>query len=294
MVDEVCQVPRVPRPGEGVVALSRERRLGGCAFNSANAIRQLGGAYALFAPVGTGSAAAFVRAELSARGMAGVEVGGARDNGSCLCMIEPDGERTMLTFQGIDRFFEPAWFEGLDTRPFGIALASGYEIEGAGGAAIVSFLEAHPEIAYFHAPGPCITRIDSALTARINALHPVWHVNDAEARAYAGCERLEDAGRAIAAQTGGVVVVTAGAAGAYAFGAEGADAIGMLHVPTAPTDPLDTTGAGDAHLGALAFARARGMGWKDALALANRVAGAVCRVQGATLSDEEFSALVRL
>ena len=52
----------------------------------------------------------------------------------------------------------------------------------------------------------------------------------------------------------------------------------------------DTIGAGDSHLGTLMVCRASGHSWEDACALANRVSGTVCGVEGSTLSEEAFAA----
>lgn len=286
MVDIVCHVPRLPERGEGVVVSRRETMLGGCAFNSANVIRQLGQPGFLFAPIGSGIFADFARRELAARGLRAFEIETELDCGSCTCLVEPDGERTMVTSPGIERCFESSWFEGIDAAGFGKALASGYEIEGAGGEAIISFLEAHPEIEFYYAPGPRIEGVGPEKTGRINALRPVWHLNDLEARAYTGCATIDGAARAIEAQSGNAVVITEGSRGAHLYaGGE------HLFVSTEPVDPIDTVGAGDAHLGALVAARNAGRGWGDSLGLANRVAGAVCRVPGATLGDEAFARL---
>ena len=43
--------------------------VGGCAFNAANVLRQLGAPYELFAPVGCGIFAGFVERELRERGL---------------------------------------------------------------------------------------------------------------------------------------------------------------------------------------------------------------------------------
>ena len=80
------------------------------------------------------------------------------------------------------------------------------------------------------------------------------------------------------------MVVTAGAEGSHLFEGER-----HVAVPADPMRVTDTVGAGDAHLGALTAARAAGRSWEDALALANRVAGIVCGVAGATMSDDEFA-----
>lgn len=286
MVDIVCHIPRLPERGEGVVVERRDTMIGGCAFNSANIIRQLGGPVFLFAPMGEGIFADFAKKELSARGLSVLPVDTDLDCGSCTCLVEPDGERTMITSPGIERRFEASWFEAVDASSFGMALASGYEIEGAGGDAIIAFLEAHPEIEFYYAPGPRIEGVGEGKTARINALRPIWHLNDLEAKAYTGCSTIEEAARAIEERSGNAVIITEGARGAHLFcGSE------HLVVPTDPVEPIDTVGAGDAHLGAIVAARNAGRSWGDALALANKVAGAVCMVPGASLADEEFARL---
>ena len=61
MVDMLCQVPRLPRSGEGIVVEESRAVVGGCAFNAANVLRQLGAPYELFAPVGCGIFAGFGR-----------------------------------------------------------------------------------------------------------------------------------------------------------------------------------------------------------------------------------------
>lgn len=286
IVDMVCRVPRLPTSGEGIVADEVRAAVGGCAFNSAAVMRQLGAPHTLLAPVGEGVFAGFAERELAARGLEALRVPGGRDNGGCVCFVEPGGERTMLTMPGIDRHFEAAWFDGLDAARYGCGLASGYEVEGAGGDAIVGFFEAHPQVQLYYAPGPRIMGVGSEKTARINALHPVWHLNDLEARTCTGLEALEKAGFALAEECGGVVVVTEGSRGAHLF-----ESGRHVLVPTEPVQVVDTIGAGDAHLGALVAARAAGLSWEDALALANRVAGAVCQVAGGTLDDEAFARL---
>lgn len=194
MVDAICRIPRLPERGEGVVCSERVMRLGGCAFNSGNVVRQLGAPCFLLAPVGRGVHADFVRSELAALGLAALEVETQLDCGVCTCLVEPDGERTMITAPGIERKFSPAWFEDVDTEGFGALLASGYEIEGAGGDAIIGFAESHPELEFYYAPGPRIMGVDAGKHERINALRPVWHLNDLEALQYTGAESVDAAG----------------------------------------------------------------------------------------------------
>lgn len=286
MVDAICRIPRLPERGEGVVCSERVMRLGGCAFNSGNVVRQLGVPCFLLAPVGCGVHADFVRSELAALGLAALEVETQLDCGVCTCLVEPDGERTMITAPGIEREFSPAWFEDVDTEGFGALLASGYEIEGAGGDAIIGFAESRPELEFYYAPGPRIMGVDAGKHERINALRPVWHLNDLEALQYTGAESIDAAGEAIARACGNACVITCGDAGARAYLVDGSRAF----APSVPVEVGDTVGAGDAHLGALAAARAAGRPWEESLAIANAAAAVVCSVVGGTASDEAFVA----
>lgn len=286
MVDVVCRIPNLPARGEGVVVDQRDTVIGGCAFNAGNVIRQLGAPVYLFAPVGRGIFADFVRKTLAERSLEALAVETDLDNGSCTCLVEPDGERTMVTSPGIERCFEPSWFDAIDPTRFCSALASGYEIEGAGGDVIISFLEEHPDIQFFYGPGPRIEGVGCRKTARINALKPVWHLNDLEARLYTGCSTVEEAGAVIREQCCNTVIITAGAAGAHCFTEDG-----RLFVPSSEVEPVDTVGAGDAHLGALVAARSMGHSWEEALSIANSIGRAVCLVSGGSLTDEEFARL---
>lgn len=301
MADVTSHVPTLPQRGEGVVVARSEAHLGGCAFNSGNVIRQLDEPCYLFAPIGQGIYASFVRSELGKRGLQGLEVEAHLDCGSCLCLIEADGERTMVTTPGIERSFEDSWFELIDPSEYDVAFASGYEIEGSGGDAIINFVEANPHISFWYAPGPRVVGVSDEKTQRIMALRPFWHLNDleilqyAEKTALAGApenaatifDRIRPAGEALAAACQNAVVVTLGAEGAAAFFPNGEH----LLVPTEAVTPVDTVGAGDTHLGALVAALHAGRSWAEALALANRMAAAVCQHPGGTIPDEAFAQL---
>lgn len=354
MVDAVCQVPRLPVSGEGVVVEQVSATLGGCALNAAAAVLDAGADCRLFAPLGRGMFAGFAESRLAELGISlfrpsGSESGLAYDSGACVCFVEPDGQRTMVTLPGIERHFRDEWFAELDVAldaeqgaepaaglndesinaapacGFSCALASGFEVGGPGGEAIVRFFERHPQLPLFFGPGPLLTEFPPALIGRLNALHPLWHLNDQEALAFTGCATVEEAGRRIAQEAGNVCIVTAGAQGSYAFvpaaeaatrasAMEAAEDFGLavssqnaacgaleaneiaaspatpaIRVVFAPSTPVpsdrvvDTIGAGDTHLGALAAAFAKHMSWEDALAAANEAAARVVQLKGGML-----------
>ena len=76
------------------------------------------------------------------------------------------------------------------------------------------------------------------------------------------------------------MVLTAGADGAYWAGRDGA----VIHAPAIPTEVVDSTGAGDAFIGAFAAALARGSTEAQALRLGVAAGALACRVAGAVPS----------
>jgi len=287
IVDLVCEVSQLPQSGRGEVVESYQMSLGGSEANAANMIRQLGGSCQLLAPVGQGMFADFAGDQLRQNGFEPFVVQTNMDNGACVILVEPNGERTMITLPGIERAFDPAWFSNLDPKQFSVALTSGYELDGPGGWPIIDFLKANPQILFYYAPGPCIMSVSPDKVARINELKPVWHLNSMEAQTFTGLEDIIKAGEKIMSQCNNAVVITAGAEGAHLFSKDE-----YLLVPSTPVKPVDTIGAGDAHLGALIAKRNQGASWQESLEQANRLAAAVCLQKGALLPDTTVQQLM--
>ena len=315
MVDLLCRVDNLPQAGEGVVVTSSHMTLGGCAFNSAEVLRQLGISCELLAPTGQGMFATMAQEQLTQRGIALWQPEGvASDNlfcepkdspndfstppydcGACICFVTPDGQRTMVTLPGVERHFQSAWFEQAPAKEVSLAFCSGYEIDGAGGHAILSYLSRirhdSPDATIIYAAGPRIAAVSREKTAQLLSLDAVWHINDQEALAYSGCETKASAGTTIAQATHNTDVVTAGSLGAYGFepvcGNESETT--HSHVSTTPVVVADTVGAGDAHLGAMIAAYMCGMNWVDAACFANKISAAVCQSIGATVTDEKLA-----
>ncbi|OKL47821.1 hypothetical protein BSR29_04810 [Boudabousia liubingyangii] len=104
-------------------------------------------------------------------------------------------------------------------------------------------------------------------------------------------ERFEAMARTLLAQGLESVVITLGKSGSLV--AQSDDQ--LTAIPTAAVKPVDTTGAGDAFVGALAAKLAEGAGLVDAARFASRVASFACQGYGAQASyptlDDELPAL---
>lgn len=281
MLDIVVKMERLPRSGEDMYMDSQEMTVGGCAYNVADILKHFEVPYTLFAPIGTGVYADIIEKELAKNGHESL-IRAAQDNGYCMCIVEADGERTFLTLPGVECRFEKHWFELLNPDEYDSVYVCGYEIEGEGGENIIEFLEQHPELTVYYAPGPRITYISQEKHDRIMSLHPVLHLNDKEALDFTRKDTIEDAAKELYEKNQNKVIVTLGSKGVYLQGKEG------TLIPTQKVNAIDTIGAGDSHIGAIIAMRQKGAGFEEAIATANKVSGLVVGVQGPTLTTEEF------
>lgn len=282
VVDVIIDVDHLPKTQEDVHVIRQTMSLGGCAYNTSDMVRHFGVPYILFSPVGTGAYGDFVRTQLAARGIQSPIPTPKRDNGCCYCFVERTGERTFISYHGAEYLFEKEWFDLIDDTEIDSVYICGLEIEESTGVHIVEWLEAHPQLTIYFAPGPRISRIDPQLLERIFALHPVLHLNEDEACTYAAAPlSLEAAAALLFTLTQNTVIVTLGERGAYCHTAGG-----TIRVPGFPAHQIDTIGAGDSHIGAVMACRQLGMSLSDAVRTANRVAAKVVETKGALLPPD--------
>ena len=291
VVDVILRLPRLPRSQESCNIYHQELRLGGCAFNASEALRRFGADYTLFSPVGGGVYGDYVRRELGKLGVASPIPAPESENGCCYCFVEEGGERTFISYHGAEYRFEKPWFDALNAADYGAAYLCALEVEEEGGENLLAFLEAHPDLPVWFAPGPRLSALREERFRRCLALHPALHRNAGESletarRCGQAAETPEEAAAALHAVTGAPVIVTLGGDGClYETGTE------RGHLPPVKTEVADTIGAGDAHVGALMARRALGDDWRTALIVANHYAAAVTAVTGAQLGDGDFAAL---
>lgn len=296
-VDVVINVDKLPCTAEDVVVYGQKMALGGCAFNAFSIAHALGEPSVLFSPVGTGAFGDFVRKGLASEGVEVLVENDVMENGCCYCYVEPDGERTFVSYHGADYHYEPEWFDALDMDAIDAVYVCGLEIEDPTGPVIVEFLEracAGKEI--FFTPGPRPDAIPRDLLERVCALGPMLHMNGDEAMALAArlcdgeeaCADVPSAVRALARRVGNTVFATLGADGCrYDDGCR----CGM--VPGVAALVVDTIGAGDSHIGALMVGLHRGEAPEGAIARANRVAAAIVGISGAHADPKVIRAAAR-
>ena len=286
-VDIIINVDHLPKTEEDIHPFSQSMALGGCAYNAANIIRQFGAPHTFISPVGTGVYGDYVRKELKKKGFPVLADVPDQANGCCYCLVERGGERTFMSLHGAEYTFSRAWMEPFEKETFDMTYVCGLEVEEPTGNELLGYLGDHREQQIFYAPGPRGILIEKEKTERMFALHPVLHINEAEACALSGGSQVRKAAEALSQRTENTVIVTLGKDGACCLEKDGS----FYQVPAFPAQVADTVGAGDSHIGTVMACLSLGYDMREALHTAGRVSAAVVGVKGASLSEEEFSKL---
>lgn len=234
-------------------------RGGGAGANVAAWLGRAGAAPTLIGCVGADAAGRAAADELRAEGVdVQLSVDAQRPTGTCVVLVEPGGERTMLPDPGANVALAAAPLPPGATHLH----VAGYALLRAGSRAAARAL-----IAAARGAGATVS-VDPSSAAPLAAAPGFlgWVAgadlllpNRDEAAVLTGIADPAGAARALSARAR-EVVVTLGAEGAlWCDGAE------VVHVPAFPVVHADSTGAGDAFAAGLLAARAAGAGPADAL-----------------------------
>ena len=253
------------------------RRGGGAGANLAAWLARTDTPVTLIARVGDDPPGRSAAAELQAEGVdARLQVDATRPTGTCVVLVEPGGERTMLPDAGANA--------GLRIAPLP-AGASHLHVAGYALLQPGSRPAARALMASALAAGLPVS-VDPSSAAPLARAGPATFLdwiqgagllipNRDEAAVLAGVAQPEPAARALCARAG-EVVVKLGAGGAL-----WTDGSRVVHCSAAAVEPVDTTGAGDAFAAGLLAARLAGAAPAEALAAACALAArAVVRPGG--------------
>ncbi|MDR2552710.1 MAG: PfkB family carbohydrate kinase [Treponema sp.] len=291
VMDVILNISHLPRRGEDINLVSSAYRLGGCAYNVYKTLGRFESSARLCSPVGSGVYGRMVRECFAQEGIVPlVELD--EENGCCYCLVELDGERTFLSHHGAEYRFSRSWMNGVDHAGVDSIFICGIDVEDPTGNEIVSYVCEHPELELYFAPGPRIMYIAPDRMEAILDRRPVLHLNEAEARSYAGyitaiagkagappaagpVPDVEEAAAILSEQTGNTVVITLGKQGCYYHGGPHNPGPDRGLVPGFPATVINTIGAGDAHCGALMASLKEGKDLRKACETANRTGAAV-------------------
>lgn len=283
-VDLVAEVERLPGPGETIKTDSYVALPGGKGANQALAAARNGATTHMVGAVGSDGQAPTALAQLRTDGvgLAGVaEVEGA--SGLAMIAVDAGGENQIIVVSGANATAAAAQ---LPPMAPGDWLVTQNEVDWTQ-TAQAHRLAREQGAGVIHNTAPAHS-LSAAELARIDVLVANEHelaqaaVSAAASATETGAEAQA---RSLLASGVGAVVLTLGAKGSALYiGDEAATA-----VPAVPAEVRDTTGAGDAFVGALAAALAAGQSLPAAVASANRYAARVCEVLGAQTPVDQVS-----
>ncbi|HET7467060.1 MAG TPA: ribokinase [Candidatus Dormibacteraeota bacterium] len=261
-MDLVVRVRELPRPGDTVLGERLLTIAGGKGGNQAVAAARLGASVRMIGRVGADSFGPALIAGLQEDGVdtSGVVVDEAEPSGAALIVVDASGENEITVAPGASSRVGREELERLRLSPGDVlvmqleipldAVLGAIEVAHSAGARVV--LNAAPSGLLAGRPMP---RVD------------VLIVNEGEA-ADLGGEALRGAV--------GALVVTLGAAGAVVY-----DGDRETRIEAHRVEAVDATAAGDAVVGAAAFALARGASVVDAIRLGNAAGAAAVTKMGA-------------
>lgn len=261
--DLLFKVKKLPAPGETVLCPGYVMAPGGKGANQAAAAAKAGASVRFVGHVGDDAYGPVVRGLLEA---AGVDCG--------LLAVSP--KPTAIAVIGVDEAGENQIIVGSGANLDTAADQVPDELLGPG-TTVLCQNEIRPEETFKalvrakERGARTVFNVAPAahVPAEVLAALDVLVVNEIEAAMVAGAEGSapESLARLLAERHGLTCVVTLGGAGCIAVGAGTA-----VRVPVLPIRPVDTTGAGDAFVGSLAYFLAGGHPLQTAIARANAIA----------------------
>lgn len=286
-LDLVARVARLPREGETIAGTSFATLPGGKGANQALAARRAGATVAMAGAVGVDGFAATALRELAAAGVDLQRVQRVEaPTGVALIHVDGAGRNAITIVAGANAGADPSAVPEADLGP-GTTLVLQLEVPLAAVTTIASRAKRSGARVILNA-APA-----RALPAELLATVDVLIVNEGEAAAIAAANGMPATPEGFAAAThrhsGCAVVVTLGAAGAIA-----AVENVLLSVEAPTVRVVDTVGAGDALVGALAAAVDRGADWTEAMAEGVAAGSLACTVEGAQAALPDRTAIAEL
>ncbi|SQJ18842.1 sugar kinase [Salmonella enterica subsp. enterica] len=167
VIDIIADAWTLPRRGGDIELQQQSVNVGGCALNIAVALKRLGIDASNALPLGQGVWAERIRRRLAKEGLSSVIDAVEGDNGWCLALVEPDGERTFMSFSGVENQWNADWLSQLRTPRGSLVYLSGYQLASSCGEPLIQWLETVDDVTPFIDFGPRIGDI----TGRRNGAH---------------------------------------------------------------------------------------------------------------------------
>lgn len=276
VMDMVAHADSLPERGGDTPATVSGFHLGGCALNIALGLKQLGIQSRNLLPLGEGMWAARLREEMAARGIqSDLHISGG-DNGWCLALVEPDGERTFISIDGIENQWQPAWLSN-DIPKNGLVYLSGYQLGAKQGGVLVQWMQQLPaSVRVVLDLGPRLDTMGKVLIDTLTRPGVIITLNQREAGLLGYTDDEEAFCRQLHVKTHELVVLRCGERGSYYYGGE----LDHGWIAARKVTMVDSIGAGDSHCAGLLAGLSLGLSHWQSMMLANCVAAYVVSKPG--------------
>lgn len=245
VLDLVYKVRALPASGQEAVVTGFAMSPGG-GFNAMAAARAAGVEVTLAGSLGTGPFASVVAQELARHGIALARAPVSQaDQGCCVVLIEPDGERSFVSSPGAEGTLSADDLADVTVQEGDWVLLTGYTLyyPGSGNAVSDWIAALPPAVTVMFDPSPLADQIPAEILAPVMARADWISANEAEAAMLLAGARGRAFGPDLAKGRQGAIL-RRGAAGATLIHADHS-----VPVPAHPVTVIDTNGAGDTHIG---------------------------------------------
>ncbi|MGF1701627.1 PfkB family carbohydrate kinase [Photobacterium makurazakiensis] len=275
VIDIVTDTPALPTRGGDIEVAEKGLHIGGCALNIAIALNRLGVESLNALPLGKGNWASLIEKSMAEKGIVSMLRNERADNGWCMALVEPDGERTFISVSGVENQWDANLLSSIELAEDALIYVSGYQLASESGDVLVSWLESKPEATdIFVDFGPRIADIPPQLFSRLLALKPIVSLNRQEAEVL-GMVSSEAFTQSWYQKYQCPLILRIDSDGALF-----ADEKTSGCVLPFKANVVDTIGAGDSHAGGVLAGLASGWELPDAMLLGNAVASYVVSHQG--------------
>lgn len=279
-VDVIMKIPNLPSSGEDITGDFKSYKVGGSAFNVDGALNHTNAASDLFVPVGSGQYSRLVKQVLSSKGLPILIEDSRKDNGWDICLVEPSGERTFITVQGIEQYWSSKWFDSINLSDYKYFYVSGYETEDKESTEVIlrNLKNRRDDSYILFDTSPRIRYIDNKIINKLLIRNVMVHCNENELVYLSDKMTLDERVQEIYAKTKSPVMVTLGAKGTLIYDSHGKRVVQAEHVPV-----VNTIGAGDTHCGGVLSGLQQGMTIDEAVSLGNKLSAKVVQQESGSL-----------
>ncbi len=275
-------VKRLPRKGETIHGQRFEISYGGKGANQAVMAAKLGAAVSMVTRVGEDVFGRDALSNFAAHGIDTSQIRTCADTstGVAAITIDQDGNNTIVVTPGANFQVSVADVEAAKSmiRQAQVVICQ-LEIPSEATLAALRMGREAGAITLFN-PAPA----QADLPPEFYAVSDIFCPNETEAATLTGMpvttmEEAEAAAKELLRRGAGTVILTLGERGSFLV-----TPTKSVMVPSTPVKAVDTTGAGDAFVGSVAFFLARGLSLEDAMNRANRIAAISVKSPGAQAS----------